>query len=37
MVQVARGAAVVRVELDPDHAFPDIDRSNDLWTSPARP
>jgi hypothetical protein len=37
MVHAARGAAVVRVELDPDHAFPDIDRSNDLWTSPARP
>jgi L-ornithine N5-oxygenase len=27
--------AVVRVELDPDHRFPDVDRSNDVWTAAA--
>jgi hypothetical protein len=30
-VAVSAGPPVVRVELDPDHDFPDIDRSNDVW------
>jgi len=30
-ITVPAGAAVVRVELDARHAFPDIDRSNDVW------
>jgi hypothetical protein len=25
--------AIVRVELDPDHQYPDADRSNDVWTA----
>ena len=28
---VVPGAPVTRVELDPDHRFPDIDRTNDVW------
>ena len=31
---IVRGARVVRVELDPEHRFPDIDRSNDRWEAP---
>jgi hypothetical protein len=30
-----RSAATVRsIEIDPDHAFPDIDRSNNRWIKP---
>jgi aminopeptidase N len=30
-----RSAATVRsIEIDPDHVFPDIDRSNNRWTKP---
>jgi hypothetical protein len=28
------GSPVVRVEIDPERAFPDIDRTNNLWTAP---
>ena len=31
---IVRGAPVVRVELDPEHRFPDIDRTNDRWEAP---
>ena len=34
VVRASRGAAVTRVELDPEHLFPDIDRTNDLWSAP---
>jgi hypothetical protein len=30
-LQVPRGAPVVRVEIDPEFAFPDIDRANNVW------
>jgi hypothetical protein len=32
-LRVGPGAEVVSVELDPDHVFPDADRSNDTWTA----
>jgi len=32
---VAAGGEVREVRLDPDHRFPDIDRSNDAWTADA--
>ncbi len=34
-VTVPTGAAVTRVEIDPDHWFPDIDRTNNVWHAPA--
>jgi peptidase M1-like protein len=33
VVHVARAPEVVRVEIDPDAKYPDIDRSNQLWTT----
>jgi hypothetical protein len=30
-VTVPSGSAVVRVEIDAAHAFPDVDRSNNVW------
>jgi hypothetical protein len=30
---VARTPEVIRVEIDPEAAFPDIDRSNQVWTA----
>jgi Peptidase family M1 domain len=30
-VTLTGGSPVVAVELDPDHVFPDVDRSNDVW------
>jgi hypothetical protein len=30
-VRLPAAAAVTRVEIDPDHRFPDIDRSNNVW------
>jgi aminopeptidase N len=33
-VRVARAPEVMRVEIDPDGLFPDIDRSNQRWTTP---
>jgi hypothetical protein len=32
-VGVARAPEVIRVEIDPEAAFPDIDRSNQVWTA----
>jgi hypothetical protein len=32
-VPVARAPEVIRVEIDPEAAFPDIDRSNQVWTA----
>jgi aminopeptidase N len=34
VVHVARTPNVMRVEIDPDQLFPDIDRSNQLWITP---
>jgi hypothetical protein len=34
-IRVPAGRAVTRVELDPEHRFPDADRSNDVWTAGA--
>lgn len=34
VARVARGAEVMKVEIDPDGWFPDVDRSNQLWTTP---
>lgn len=31
-VTVPAGAAVVRVEIDPDRGFPDVNRANNVWT-----
>lgn len=31
-VTVAAGSPVVKVEIDPDRSFPDVDRSNNVWT-----
>ena len=31
-VRVAREPRIVRVEIDPDGAFPDLDRQNQTWT-----
>ncbi len=31
VVEVAGGSPVVRVELDEGHAYPDVDRENDVW------
>jgi len=33
VLRVARAPNVLRVEIDPDQLFPDIDRSNQLWTT----
>jgi len=33
VVKVPAGAGVVRVEIDPDALFPDVDRDNQLWTA----
>jgi hypothetical protein len=30
-VSIPAGAEVVRVEIDAEHLFPDIDRSNNVW------
>jgi hypothetical protein len=30
-IAVPRGSPVVRVELDPRHKFPDVERGNDVW------
>jgi len=32
-----RGGGVVRVEIDPEEAFPDVDRSNNTWTATQAP
>ena len=37
VVRVARTPDVTRVEIDPDGFFPDIDRSNQLWSRRPRP
>ena len=34
VARVARGPEVMKVEIDPDGWFPDVDRSNQLWTTP---
>ncbi|HEV7704818.1 MAG TPA: M1 family metallopeptidase [Gemmatimonadaceae bacterium] len=34
VARVARTPNVMRVEIDPDQLFPDIDRTNQLWTTP---
>ncbi len=34
IARVPRGAQVMRVEIDPDGWFPDIDRTNKLWITP---
>ena len=34
VARVARGAEVMKVEIDPDGWFPDVDRTNQLWTTP---
>ena len=34
VARVARAPNVMRVEIDPDQLFPDIDRSNQVWTTP---
>jgi hypothetical protein len=31
-VRVAREPRIVRVEIDPDSLFPDVDRANQVWT-----
>jgi hypothetical protein len=31
-LEVPQGSPVVRVEIDPEAAFPDIDRANNVWT-----
>lgn len=33
-VRVTNGATVTRIEIDPDVAFPDVDRSNNVWRRP---
>ena len=33
VARVARTPDVMRVEIDPDGLFPDMDRSNQLWTT----
>ncbi|HET7564386.1 MAG TPA: hypothetical protein VFJ96_05290, partial [Gemmatimonadaceae bacterium] len=35
VVRVAAQPEVVRVEIDPDGAFPDIDRRNQVWSRPS--
>jgi hypothetical protein len=30
------GGAVTRVEVDPEHAYPDVDRANNVWTPAGR-
>jgi len=35
-LRVADPSSVVRVELDPEKRFPDIDRANDVWTAAVR-
>ena len=30
-VMLPAGSPVVRVEIDPDYAFPDVDRDNNVW------
>jgi len=34
-VEVAAGVRIVRVEIDPWNAYPDVDRSNNVWNAPA--
>ena len=34
VAHVPRGSAIMKVELDPDAWFPDVDRTNQLWTTP---
>lgn len=31
VVRIRGGAAVVRVEIDPEMVFPDVDRANQVW------
>ena len=33
-VTVPRGPAVTRVEIDAEHGFPDVDRTNNVWVRP---
>ena len=33
VVHVARTPEVMRVEIDPDGLYPDIDRTNQLWVT----
>ncbi len=35
-LRVPSGAGVVRVEIDPERAFPDVDRTNDRWAAAGR-
>ena len=37
VVRVPRAPAVERVEIDPEGAFPDLDRGNQVWTGPVQP
>jgi hypothetical protein len=34
VARIPRTPDVMRVEIDPDGFFPDMDRSNQLWTTP---
>ena len=34
-IRVRSGSPVVRVEIDPEVTFPDIDRTNNVWTAPS--
>ena len=34
VVRVARAPAITRIAIDPDGAFPDLDRTNQVWTAP---
>jgi aminopeptidase N len=36
-VRVARAPAIVRIEIDPEALFPDIDRTNQIWTAEGSP
>ena len=36
VVRVAKAPAVTRVEIDPDQAFPDIERANQVWAAQPR-
>jgi hypothetical protein len=33
-VVVPASPAITRVEIDPERDYPDVDRSNNVWTSP---
>jgi hypothetical protein len=32
-VTIAAPETITKIEIDPENAFPDIDRSNNVWTS----